>query len=118
MSNAPGNELRELWGSASAANEASRNRIGIKDPAVDALIEEVISSATRDELIAATRALDRVILWNHYLVLQWHNPSAWIAHWAKFGRPEKNPSQDPGVLATWWYDAAAAAKLEAAHAKR
>lgn len=118
MSHAPGNELRELWSSTSADKEASRNRIGIKNPAVDLLIDEVITAKSRDDQIAAARALDRVILWNHYIVLQWHNPMAWIAHWSKFGRPAKHPSQDPGVLVTWWYDAEAAAKLEAAHAKK
>ncbi len=118
MSHAPGNELRELWGSASADKEASRNRIGIKNPAIDMLIDAVIAAKSRDEQIVAARALDRVILWNHYLVLQWFNPAAWIVHWSKFGRPAKHPSQDPGVLVTWWYDAQAAAQLEAARAKR
>ena len=118
MSQAPGNELRELWGSGSADKEASRNRIGIKNPAIDALIEDVIYAQSREDLIAAARALDRVMLWNHYLILQWYLPDAWIAHWDKFARPAKHPSQDPGVLSTWWIDPAAASKLEAANARK
>lgn len=118
MSHSPGNELRELWGTAAAAKEASRNRIGIQNPAVDAIIDEVIYAKSRADQIAAARALDRVILWNHYLVLQWHNPNAWIAYWDKFGRPAKHPSQDPGIVTTWWYDADAAAKLKASHGKQ
>ncbi len=118
MSYAPGNELREFWGSAAASKEASRNRAGIQNPAVDAIIEDVIYARDRPELIAAARALDRVILWNQYIIPQWYNPTAWVAYWNKFGRPTKHPSQDPGVLTTWWYDASAAAKLEASHARK
>jgi microcin C transport system substrate-binding protein len=113
MSHAPGNELREIWGSEAASKTASRNRIGVRDPAVDALIEEVIYARTRPELIAAVRALDRVILWNHYFVPQWFNPDAWIVHWDRFGRPARHPSQDPGVLTTWWIDPEADRRLQA-----
>jgi microcin C transport system substrate-binding protein len=105
QSHAPGNEQREYWGSAAADKPASRNIIGIKDPAVDHLIEKIIYASTREEVIAATRALDRVLLWNRYAVLQWHRPSEWIAYWNTFGRPAKLPSQSPGWLQTWWYDA-------------
>ncbi|MFM9849355.1 MAG: extracellular solute-binding protein [Hyphomicrobiaceae bacterium] len=105
QSHAPGNEQREYWGSASADKPASRNTIGIKNPAVDHLIEKIIYAPTREEVIAATRALDRVLLWNRYVVLQWHRPSEWIAYWNTFGRPAKLPSQSPGWLQTWWYDA-------------
>ena len=118
QSHAPGTEHRERWGSEAAVKTATSNRIGISNPAVDALIEEVVFARTREDLIAATRALDRVLLWNYYMVLQWYNPNTWIAHWDKFGRPSRHPSQDPSVLTTWWWDAAAAAKLGASHAKR
>lgn len=118
MSYAPGNELREFWGSAAASKEASRNRAGIQNPVVDAIIEDVIYARDRPELIAAARALDRVILWSQYIIPQWYNPNAWVAYWDKFGRPAKHPSQDPGVLTTWWYDAAAAGKLEASNARK
>jgi microcin C transport system substrate-binding protein len=105
QSHAPGNEQREYWGSAAADKPASRNIIGIKNPAVDHLIEKIIYAPTREDVIAATRALDRVLLWNRYVVLQWHRPSEWIAYWNTFGRPAKLPSQSPGWLQTWWYDA-------------
>jgi microcin C transport system substrate-binding protein len=105
QSHAPGNEQREYWGSAAADKPASRNIIGIKDPAVDHLIEKIIYAPTREDVIAAARALDRVLLWNRYVVLQWHRPSEWIAYWNTFGRPAKLPSQSPGWLQTWWYDA-------------
>ncbi len=118
MSHAPGNELRELWGSAAAAQQASRNRAGIRNEAVDAIIEDVIYAGNRPDLIAATRALDRVLLWNSYIIPQWYNPTSWIAHWDKFGRPAHPPTQDPAVLATWWTDATAAAKLEAVDARK
>lgn len=107
QSHAPGNEQREYWGSAAADKPASRNITGIKNPAVDHLIEKVIYAPTREDVIAATRALDRVLLWNRYVVLQWHRPSEWIAYWNTFGRPAKLPSQSPGWLQTWWYDAKA-----------
>ncbi len=118
MSHAPGNEQRELWGSTAADKEASRNRAGIKNPAVDQIIEEILYAPSRADQVAATRALDRVLLWNHYFVPQWHIPATWIAYWNKFGRPEKHPSQDPGVIVTWWYDAEAAAKLGAVNANK
>ena len=118
QSHAPGTEQRERWGSEAASKPATSNRIGIANPAVDALIEEVVFARSPEDLIAATRALDRVLLWNHYMVLQWHNPTSWIAYWDKFGRPDRHPSQDPSVLTTWWWDQAAAAKLGATHAKR
>lgn len=105
QSHAPGNEQREYWGSASADKPASRNIIGIKNPAIDHLIEKVIYAPTREDVIAATRALDRVLLWNRYVVLQWHRPGEWVAYWNTFGRPAKLPSQAPGWLQTWWYDA-------------
>ena len=115
MSHSPGNELREIFGTTAASKDASRNRAGIQNPAVDAIIEDVIYARDRPELMAATRALDRVLLWNHYLVPQWFNPSSWFAYWDKFGRPAKHPSQDPSPLTTWWIDPAVAAKLEAPH---
>jgi microcin C transport system substrate-binding protein len=104
QSHAPGNEQREYWGSDAAAKPASRNTMGIKNPAVDHLIEQIIYAPRREDAVAATRALDRVLLWNHYLVLQWYRPSEWIAYWNRFQRPAKNPSQVPGWLQTWWMD--------------
>lgn len=118
QSHAPGPEQLQRWGSAAADQPATANRIGIKNPAIDALLEEMGRAGTREELIAATRALDRVMLWNHYMILQWYNPTTWIAHWDKFGRPARHPSQDPSVLTTWWIDQSAVAKLGQADGKK
>jgi microcin C transport system substrate-binding protein len=111
---APGNELREYWGSEAADRQASQNRSGLKDPAVDALIDRVIYAPSRDDVIAATRALDRVLLWNQVVVPQWWRPTTWLAHWDRFGKPARLPSQDPTLLHIWWYDNAAASRLAAA----
>src|SRR5690606_23046947 len=66
----PGNEQRDYWGSAAADRPGSRNLVGIKNPAIDQLIDRIIYARDRDELIAASKALDRVLLWNHYVVPQ------------------------------------------------
>jgi microcin C transport system substrate-binding protein len=106
QSHSPGNEQRDFWGSAGADRDGSRNTAGIKNPAVDKLIEKIIAAKDREELVAATRALDRVLLWNHYVVPQWHYPFDRLAFWDVFGRPEKLPSQATSVLQVWWFDPA------------
>lgn len=98
----PGNEQRFYWGSAAADQPGSRNAMGIKNPAVDTLIDRIILAKSRSDLIAATRALDRVLLWNFYLVPLWHYPFERYAYWDKFEHPEKTPRQNPAVLQTWW----------------
>ena len=113
----PGNEQRDFWGSAAASIQGSRNYMGVKDPAVDKLIDHVILAKDRGELIAATKALDRVLLWNHFLVPNWFLSASRLAYWDKFRHPEKGPSQDPGFLSVWWYDADAAPKIDALKAK-
>ena len=70
----PGNEQREFWSSQAADTAGSRNIVGIKNPAIDKLIERLIFAKDRDDLVAATKALDRVLLWNHYVVPQWNYP--------------------------------------------
>lgn len=102
----PGNEQRFYWGSAAADQEGSPNKIGIKNPAIDKLIDKVIFAKDRAELVAATRALDRVLLWNHFVVPQWNYPFERIAYWDKFGRPEKMPMQTTAFMSTWWFDPA------------
>ncbi len=110
QSESPGNEQRDFWGSAAADTPGSRNIAGIKNPAVDAIIDKIIFAANRDELVAATRALDRVLLWNHYVVPQWYAPTERIAYWNKFGRPDPLPERSIGFPTVWWYDAELAAK--------
>jgi microcin C transport system substrate-binding protein len=111
QSSSPGNEQRNFWGSASADTKGSQNLLGVKNPAIDRLIDRIIFAKDRAELAAATRALDRVLLWNHFVVPQWYSPYERIAYWAKFGRPAKLPSRNVAFLQVWWYDEAAAKKL-------
>ena len=108
----PGNEQREFWGSKSADQIGSRNSVGIKNSAVDKLIDRVIFAKNREELVAATRALDRVLLWNHYVVPQWTSLKSRTVRWDRFGHPETLPKYGaPGFPTVWWWDAAKAAKV-------
>ncbi len=107
----PGNEQRDFWGSDAAGKDGSRNVVGIRNPAVDKLIDKIILAKDRTELVAATHALDRVLLWNHYVVPQWHIPFDRLAVWDVFGRPGKLPSRNTSFLRVWWYDDAAAKRL-------
>jgi microcin C transport system substrate-binding protein len=99
----PGNEQRDLWSSAAADEMGSRNTIGIKDPTADALIDLVISAHDRESLVYRTRALDRVLLWGHYLIPHWHIRSFRVAYWDIFDRPEVTPKYTLG-FDTWWVD--------------
>ena len=100
----PGNEQRDFFSSAAADVPGSRNKSGIKNPVVDALVDKVIFATDREDLIAATHALDRVLLWNFYVVPQWHLPKVWIARWNKFGIPEQQPSYIGADTESWWID--------------
>ena len=107
----PGNEQRGYWGSQAADQPGSFNLIGIKNPTVDALIDKVIFATSRDDLIATTRALDRVLLWNHYVVPQWTYPYVRSARWDRFGHPDPMPKYGRAAFPTvWWWDADKAAK--------
>jgi microcin C transport system substrate-binding protein len=108
----PGNEQRGFWGSAAADQPGSRNIGGIKNPAVDALIDRVIYAKSRAELVAATKALDRVLLWNFYVVPQWTYGKVRTARWDRFGRPENMPKYGRSAFPTvWWWDKEKAAKV-------
>jgi microcin C transport system substrate-binding protein len=108
----PGNEQRDFWGSQAADIPGSRNLIGIKNPAVDALIQRVIFTKDRAELEAATKALDRVLLWNHYVVPQFTYPNSRTARWDRFGRPAELPKYGRSAFPSiWWWDADKAAKV-------
>jgi microcin C transport system substrate-binding protein len=117
QSDSPGNEQRDFWGSAAADRDGSRNTAGIKNPAVDKLIDRVVFAKDRAELVAATHALDRVLLWNYYVVPQWHYPYERLVTWDIFGRPEKLPSQTAGLVQVWWMDPEKKKALEAARRK-
>ncbi len=111
QSESPGNEQRDFWGSRAAQTPGSRNTIGIQNPAVDALIDQIVFAKDRAELVAATRALDRVLLWNHYVVPQWYSPATRIAYWDKFEHPEPLPGRAVGFTQVWWYDAEKSAQV-------
>lgn len=113
----PGNEQRQYWSSEAADQEGNRNVIGIKNKTIDKLIDMLIFAKDRAELVAATRALDRVLLANHYLVAQWHYPFSRIAYWDKFGRPGKLPSITPAFDRVWWFDETRAKDLAAKRAQ-
>ncbi|WP_050473411.1 extracellular solute-binding protein [Pannonibacter phragmitetus] len=106
----PGNEQRNMWGSESADRENSQNYAGIRNPAVDKLIDRVIFAKDREELVAATRALDRVLLWNHYVIPQFYADVDRTARWNRFGHPDNMPEFTYGFPTIWWYDASLAAK--------
>ena len=106
----PGNEQRAFWGSDAAARQGSRNLVGIKNPAIDKLVDLIISAPDRQSLITRTRALDRVLLWNHYVIPQWHLRNFRVAYWDKFGRPAKTPKYGL-AFDSWWVDEVKSANL-------
>jgi microcin C transport system substrate-binding protein len=108
----PGNEQREYWSSQAADQPGSKNTIGIKNPAVDALIDKVIYAKDRADLVAATKALDRVLLWNFYVVPQFTYGFSRYARWDRFSHAEPLPKYGrSGLPSLWWYDADKAAKI-------
>ena len=107
----PGNEQRGDWGSRAADRPGSRNLVGIKNPAVDKLIDRLVFAKSREELVAATRALDRVLLWNHFVVPQWTYRKVRTAYWDRYSHPEKMPEYGAQAFPTiWWWNEAKAAK--------
>ncbi|MFV2093493.1 MAG: extracellular solute-binding protein, partial [Hyphomicrobiales bacterium] len=106
----PGNEQRNLWGSSAADRVGSRNLIGIKNPAIDKLIDKIIFAKDRAELVAGAKALDRVLLWNYYVVPQFYSPLIRTARWDRFGLPDISPDYGFSTT-TWWYDASKAANV-------
>jgi len=111
QSDSPGNEQRMYWSTAAADSPASRNFVGIKDPVIDELIELLIVAPTRESLIARTRALDRVLLWNHFVIPNWHLRKQRILYWDKFERPEL-PAKFGTSWVFWWFDPVKADRLE------
>ena len=102
----PATSSVEFWGSAAADTEGSRNTIGIKNPAIDKLIDKIVFAKDRADLVAATHALDRVLLWNFYVVPHWHYPYERVAYWDMFGRPAKTAVANLArMMQTWWFDA-------------
>jgi microcin C transport system substrate-binding protein len=109
----PGNEQRDFWGSEAAKRNGSRNYVGIADPAIDKLIEAIIFAPDRPALITACKALDRALIWNHYVVPMWYTNYERTARWDRFGRPDTLPAYSVGFPSIWWWDAARAGKVAA-----
>jgi microcin C transport system substrate-binding protein len=107
----PGNEQRGDWGSRAADRAGSRNFVGIKNPAVDKLIDRLVFAKSREELVAATQALDRVLLWNHFVVPQWTYRKVRTAYWDRYSHPEQMPEYGAAAFPTiWWWNEAKATK--------
>ena len=106
----PGNEQAFYWGTQAAGEDGTRNYPGIRDPAVDAMIGHIADARDRAGLIAASRALDRLLQWGHYTVPLFHLAKDRIAYWDTFGRPAVTPLYGYD-LDTWWHDPAKAARL-------
>lgn len=104
QSDSAGNEQRDFWSSKAADTPGSRNLMGIKDPTVDALVDRVIFATDREDLVAATHALDRVLLWNFYVVPQYYRSAVWLAYWNKFGIPDRQPAYAGYDPDSWWID--------------
>lgn len=117
QSTSPGNEQRYFWGTAAADSAGSRNYAGIRDAAVDALIEKIIEAPDRQKLVAATRALDRVLMRGWYVVPHWYVPANRLVFWDKFGYPTDRLTKGVQPM-TWWIDAAKESALAAKRAKK
>ncbi len=100
----PGIELKNYWGSQAATTNGSFNLAGIADPVLDQLIDKIVAAKSREELVTATRAADRVLRAGYYWVPQWYKGAHNLAFWDKFGWPETKPKYERGALETWWYD--------------
>lgn len=108
----PGNEQRDFFGSEFADKKQSRNYVGIKNPAIDILIDKVILAPDRNALIAAVKAMDRVLMWNHYVVPMWYKATDWVAYWKIVRHPDNMPGYALGYPDIWWSDEKAAAEIK------
>jgi microcin C transport system substrate-binding protein len=107
----PGEGLRNIFGAKAAATVGSFNLAGITDPVVDALIDAIVAAETRAKLVAACKALDRVLRAGRYWVPMWHKASHWLVYWDEFGRPAVKPRYERGAPRMWWYDEAKAKRI-------
>lgn len=114
QSHSPGNEQRNYWTREAAEEAGGGNFAGVVDPVIDALVDRLVQAPDRAELVAVTRALDRVLLWGHYVIPHWYSSTFNVVHWDKFGKPEMSApyTSDYFVMPyTWWYDEEKAARL-------
>jgi microcin C transport system substrate-binding protein len=111
QSNNPGNEQRDFWTSAAADRPQSRNVMGLESPAVDALVEQLISADSRQALNTVIHALDRVLRWGFYVIPHYHSGETRLAVWDKFDFPQPFPAYGMDLDA-WWVDTEREAELE------
>jgi peptide/nickel transport system substrate-binding protein len=98
----PGNEQAFYWSSQAAESNGSRNYMGVKSPAIDAMIDALLKAQTRAEVVAAVRALDRLLMSGFYAIPLFHPPDQWIARWTRIRRPEVTSRAGP-IPETWWH---------------
>lgn len=98
----PGNEQADYWGSGSVDQQGSRNYAGIANPAVDALVRMIIFAPNRDEQVAAIKAMDRVLLANHYVIPLFYRDTYSIAYWDRVTHPAQYPEFSLGFPEAWW----------------
>ncbi len=108
---APGAGLRNVFGAKAADMPGSRNVAGVRDPAIDAMLELIAGAQTKDELHTAARALDRLLRAGRYWIPMWFRDEAWVAYWDAYDRPAKQPKHNSGAPFTWWWDAAKARRI-------
>lgn len=108
----PGVELKNYWSSSAATADGSFNLAGISDPVVDALIAKVMAAKSRNDLVTAARAIDRVLRAGHYWVPHWYKAAHNVAHWDRFSWPSQKPDYNRGIIDTWWFDSAKARALD------
>ena len=106
----PGNEQKNYWGSATADQSGSPNYMGVKNPVLDEIIDKLISAKSREDLIIYTKVLDRILLFNYYLIPQFHIGHYRVAYWNKISRPDVSPKYDLG-FDFWWFDNEKAEKI-------
>jgi peptide/nickel transport system substrate-binding protein len=102
----PGNEQAFYWGSAAADADGTRNYMGVKSPAIDAMIAAMLEARERSEFVSATRALDRVLMSGFYVVPLFHLPEQWVARWTDIQHPLQT-SLFGYLPETWWRKAPA-----------
>ncbi len=120
QSRSPGNEQRNMWSSEAADTPGSRNFMGVKNAAVDELIEKIVQAATREDLIVCIQALDRILMHQFYIVPHWYIAYDRLVYWNRFSRPRVNASQSPvlnNIIEWWWWDDGKALALKKAREK-
>ena len=111
VSLSPGNEQQFYWGSEVGKKDGSKNYAGVNSPVVDSLIETLIGAKTREELTTAIHALDRVLLWGHYVIPLYHSNTDRIAYWNFLEFPDEIPLYGL-VIESWWANSEKASKLQ------